>query len=128
VKIGRILEEAIAQLSDEERLIMQYRFWNRLTIPEIAERLGTEQKPLYKRIERILRTLRSTLQKEAIDEREIAEIISACQFEDSIAIPNVRTIKSADGLGIYVDPGTARRTLRELLGQPRAPGHDREPR
>ncbi|MEA2415699.1 MAG: hypothetical protein QOI58_2356 [Thermoanaerobaculia bacterium] len=121
VAVGRILKHAISRLDDEDRLIMHLRFEEGLKVPQIARSLGADQKQLYRRIGRILDGLRRELLAQQVDEEEVRAIISGGELDDESFVPNVRTIKSADAPGVYVDPGTARRTLRELLREPRQP-------
>jgi len=121
-KIGRIVRNVISQLDQEEQTILQLRYFSGLKVPEIAARLGIDQKKLYKRIDRLLRVLRSALEAQQIGSDDVAAIIAAGDVDDQISLPNVRTIKSADSPGIYVEPTTARRTLKELLRDSESPG------
>jgi RNA polymerase sigma factor (sigma-70 family) len=52
------LEQALAGLSDEDRLIVRMHFWRDMSVADIARALGVAQKPLYRRIERALKTVR----------------------------------------------------------------------
>jgi RNA polymerase sigma factor (sigma-70 family) len=113
-RIGRVLEELTANLDPEEQLIIRLRFFSGLKVPEIARQLHMDQKKLYRRIERILIGFRKVLAEQQID---AADVESFLAHSDSVAVrseSNVRTVKSADSVGIYVDPSTARRTLEEL--------------
>lgn len=114
-KIGRILENVTSQLPAEDRTIIRLRFFNGMKVPQIAAQLGIDQKRLYKRIDKLLGLLRKVLEEQQISGDDVAAIIAREDIDDQIAIPNVRTIKSADIPGVYVEPATARRTLKELL-------------
>jgi RNA polymerase sigma factor for flagellar operon FliA len=59
---NQALQAAIGELPPEDRLIMRLRFWDGLSIPEIGRATGLEQKPIYRRIERTLVTLRKRLE------------------------------------------------------------------
>jgi hypothetical protein len=98
------------------------RFWRAMTVAEIARTLHLDSKKLYKRLNRILSLLRRELEKQAIERADIDAFLAAERNESEPAAPNVRTIKTADDPGIYVDPGTARRTLEELLREREASG------
>ncbi|HEX3530986.1 MAG TPA: sigma-70 family RNA polymerase sigma factor, partial [Thermoanaerobaculia bacterium] len=74
-EVRGILRKALASLPAEERLIVLMRC--EMTVAQIAKALRLEQKPLYRRIEKILKTLRSQLEKEGVRKEEIAEILSA---------------------------------------------------
>jgi RNA polymerase sigma factor (sigma-70 family) len=52
---------AYAQLPADDRHLLYLRFQRKLTVAAIAELLGTPSKPLYRRIDRLLRTLRLTI-------------------------------------------------------------------
>jgi RNA polymerase sigma factor for flagellar operon FliA len=115
IKVGRILDEVTANLAAEDQAIIRMRFVDCLKVPEIARILDLDMKKLYKRIDKILLIFRAALASQHIDSTDVSDLISHGDIEEELHLPNVRTIKSADIPGIYVDPGTARRTLQELL-------------
>lgn len=61
------LASAVAGLPPQDRLIVQYRFEHGLQIAEIARLMRLEAKPLYRRIEGILRGLRRSLEAAGLD-------------------------------------------------------------
>ena len=67
-----LLLEALATLSPEDRLIVKMR--ERFSVAEIARTLNLEQKPLYRRLERISKSLRSTLERMGVSAKDIADI------------------------------------------------------
>lgn len=72
--ILEILRQVLALLSAEDRLIV--RMSSELPVVQIAKALNLEQKPLYRRIEKIRRILRNELEKHGISAKEVAEILS----------------------------------------------------
>lgn len=56
----RALEDALGELEDEDRAIVELRFREGLSIANVARALGIDQKPLYRRVPRILAQLRSS--------------------------------------------------------------------
>jgi RNA polymerase sigma factor (sigma-70 family) len=60
-RIADALEAALAELPSEDRLILQLRFWENLSVADISRTLHLEQKPLYGRIEANLKRLRAAL-------------------------------------------------------------------
>ena len=58
----RLTAQALATLPAEDQVILRMRFWEGLSIADIARALGLEQKPLYRRIERALIELRRQLE------------------------------------------------------------------
>lgn len=65
--------EALATLSPEERLIVRMR-GDRFSIAEIARMLSLEKKPLYRRLQGIYASLRSTLESKGVRAEDIADI------------------------------------------------------
>jgi RNA polymerase sigma factor for flagellar operon FliA len=55
------LGRGLDALAPEDRRLVRLRYWEGLTIAEIARRLDVPQKPLYRRMERALARLRRTL-------------------------------------------------------------------
>jgi RNA polymerase sigma factor for flagellar operon FliA len=72
--LRQCLQAAMASLSDEDVLILRLRFRNGLTAGRIAESLGLEAKPLYRRIDRLLLELRAALSRQGFDAAEAAEL------------------------------------------------------
>ena len=62
----RALADALARLPTEDRLILRMRFWEELSVADIARGLAVPQKPLYRRIERALVQLRGILETHGI--------------------------------------------------------------
>jgi RNA polymerase sigma factor (sigma-70 family) len=69
------LAAAIQSLPAEDRLLLRLRFQSGLTVAEVARSLRREQKPLYPRLERILKRLRHHLQRCGIDAADIRDIL-----------------------------------------------------
>lgn len=75
---GRVtdaLSEAIEALPAEDRVILQLRFWKKQKIADIARTLGLEQKPLYRRIEKLVAGLRPALEQAGISKDEVREML-----------------------------------------------------
>jgi hypothetical protein len=113
--IGRVLKKYMANLEPEDEAIIRMRFYEGCSGPEIARRLHKEQKKIYKRIDTILSGFRKALAAQQIDAADIESFLGRSPAEEAPVDSNVRTVKSADSVGIYVDPSTARRTLEEML-------------
>lgn len=61
-RVVEALEEALATLGPEDRVILRMRYEDGFTVADIARSLHLEQKPLYRRIDKLLRSLRRELE------------------------------------------------------------------
>jgi RNA polymerase sigma factor (sigma-70 family) len=61
VRIGRALRDAVRQLPVEERRLVTLRYGRGYSVQLLAEQMGVDAKPLYRRFERALRSLREAL-------------------------------------------------------------------
>jgi RNA polymerase sigma factor for flagellar operon FliA len=73
-EIQEMLRKALDALPEEDRVIIKLR--GELQVAQIAKALHLEQKPLYRRIEKIFKALRSELEKQGVRPEEVAEILS----------------------------------------------------
>ena len=64
--IRRVLARAIAQLPIEEQDLLRLRFVNRQPVPGLARVLNTDPAVLYRRIAKLLQTLRRTLEEAGV--------------------------------------------------------------
>src|SRR3954454_108397 len=113
-RIGAVLEELTASLAPEDQLVIRLRFFSGMTVSQIARSLQLDQKQLYRRIHRILLGFREALAEQQIDAADVEAFLARSGSDAAGSESGVRTVKSADSVGIYVDPSTARRTLEEL--------------
>jgi RNA polymerase sigma factor (sigma-70 family) len=75
-KVKACLRKALADLSSQDRLIIKMRIWSDVSVVGISRALHIEQKPLYRRIEKIQKTLREALEKDGIRAEEVSEILN----------------------------------------------------
>lgn len=81
-RLGEILEmlkEILAQWPAEDALLVKMSC--DFKISDIARRLGLEQKPLYRRLERLFKTLRQELEKRGVRPEEIGGLLSIPEDE-----------------------------------------------
>jgi RNA polymerase sigma factor for flagellar operon FliA len=77
VDAGRAaIDEALERLPVEDRLILRMRFWQGLSVAEIARGLGLEQKPLYRRIDRALSSLRGSLKGAGLSRDDVRTVLA----------------------------------------------------
>jgi RNA polymerase sigma factor (sigma-70 family) len=73
----RAIADALAALPDEDRVIIRMRHWDDCSVAEIARALGLEQKPLYRRIERIQAGLAAALAARGVDRQRVEARLAA---------------------------------------------------
>lgn len=69
------MHHALAQLPAADNLIFRLRYWDKVTVAKIAVMHGVEQKPLYRRYDRILDQLRKAMAAHGVTEAEIRELL-----------------------------------------------------
>lgn len=74
-RLVRALAASFTSLPAEDRVILRMRFWDDQSVAEIARALSLEQKPLYRRIETILRRLAVHLRAEGIGEEDVRRLL-----------------------------------------------------
>jgi RNA polymerase sigma factor for flagellar operon FliA len=80
-RLRQALEHALDQLAPEDRVILRMRFWEDLSVADIARGLALPQKPLYRRIERALAVLRGHLQAAGITPDEVRMLLGHMEAE-----------------------------------------------
>ncbi|HEY0591212.1 MAG TPA: sigma factor-like helix-turn-helix DNA-binding protein, partial [Thermoanaerobaculia bacterium] len=74
-RAARLLEEAIAGLDAEDRLLLRLRFQEDLTIVGVAQSVGAPRRQVHKRIRRLLDTLRASLEARGLDRRTAWDLV-----------------------------------------------------
>jgi len=75
------IDEAVEIMDPESQLVIKMRFWHNRKVPEIAKALHLDGKRLYKRIDRLLDTLRGALENAGIDRDTIADLLERPDHE-----------------------------------------------
>ncbi len=75
-QVGQALLAAIDTLPQEDQVLTRMRFWDNLSIADIARVLRLDQKPLYRRIESIQGRLKSFLALRGVTEDRARDILS----------------------------------------------------
>jgi RNA polymerase sigma factor (sigma-70 family) len=71
---GRVmgaLDRAEAQLAPEERMIVRMHFVDGYSVADVARTLGLEQKPLYRRVERLRAQLRRYMEADGVHDADV---------------------------------------------------------
>lgn len=69
------LDRALTRLDPYDRLLIKLRFYDGMSVADIARLQRTEQKPLYRRLEKALGTLRSKLGEDGLREEQITSAL-----------------------------------------------------
>jgi hypothetical protein len=77
----RALQTAIGELPPQDRLILRLRFDEALSVAEVAKMMRLEQKPLYRRLERLLAALRRRLEADGVRGDELARAFATHGFD-----------------------------------------------
>jgi RNA polymerase sigma factor for flagellar operon FliA len=71
------LQRLLRDLGAQDRLILALRFEDGRSVAAISTLLGLEQKPLYRRLERLLTRLREGLEANGVDAAEVSDLLDA---------------------------------------------------
>ena len=74
-RVDAALDDALGQLPDEDRLLVRLRFWDGLSIADVARALALPQKPLYRRLERLMDQLRTRLGAAGLGAEQVRELL-----------------------------------------------------
>jgi len=74
---ARVVRQTIATLPLQDRMLIRFHFGAELSIADASRLLGVPQRPLYRRIEALLRKLREALEREGVGAAAVEELISA---------------------------------------------------
>jgi RNA polymerase sigma factor (sigma-70 family) len=74
--VEEVLRVLVGSLAPEDAVILRMRFWDDISVADIARSLRLEQKPLYRRLERIQSRLKLELEARGVDRASAAELLS----------------------------------------------------
>jgi RNA polymerase sigma factor (sigma-70 family) len=69
------LETAVSRLPAEDRVVLRMHYWEGMTVAEIARSLSLDQKPLYKRFDRLLGALKQSLISSGLTGGRVSELV-----------------------------------------------------
>ncbi len=70
------LAGAMRAMPPEDRLLLRMRYQEGFSVTQIARSLGLEQRPLYSRFEKCLRSLRSAMEQSGVTANDIRDIVT----------------------------------------------------
>lgn len=74
-RLSQLMSGMIERLPAEDRLVLQLRFENGMTVAQVARALGLDQKLTYRRIERNMHEIRRELERSGIASRDVSDLI-----------------------------------------------------
>lgn len=74
-QLAALMREAIARRPDDDRLILQLRFEQGLTVAQIARALQRDQKLLYRQIERCMREIRAEIVRSGLAPADVLDLV-----------------------------------------------------
>jgi RNA polymerase sigma factor (sigma-70 family) len=101
---AQIVDRVISEMKSDDQLILRLRFWHAKRAPEIALLIHIDQKKVYKRIDKLLASLRRELIRRGIDRSVVDDLLSAGDEEMKIdRLEGEKTdpclSEEADGIG-----------------------------
>jgi RNA polymerase sigma factor (sigma-70 family) len=89
-RTGAVLSRELDRLAPEDRLIMKLRFIDAMKVSTMARMLHADQKQLYRRIERLVATLREALLAGGVAMSDIADMLThgADALHINFAVPD----------------------------------------
>ena len=98
-RLSCAMRDALAQLAENDRLLLQLRFESRFTVAQIARSMRIEQKLLYRRMEKLMRDLRAELERAGIDPRDVADLIGreGADLDFALGTPALRPSTNNEG-------------------------------
>lgn len=107
--VARAMDDVMQSMDAEDRLILRMRFWHAAKVPEIAAALHLDQKKLYKRIDRLIATLRDALQRAGVSREDIGDLLTHADHNLTLAAekPLPRPSHQPDG---EIGEGAGRRS------------------
>ena len=76
------LDGALNELETEDRVLIRLRFWEGLSIADVARALALPQKPLYRRLERLFVRLRERLVAQGVSSAAVRELLDEGDVRD----------------------------------------------
>jgi RNA polymerase sigma factor (sigma-70 family) len=90
-RASRAVRTALDGLPDEDRMLLRFRFGSSMSIADISRILRLPQRPLYRRIEALLATLRRVLGDAGVDAGAVSDLIGSPVAEMQFGLAEWKT-------------------------------------
>src|SRR5205823_13786409 len=90
-RAGGIIRQRLAALGVHDRMLIRFRFGSSMTVADIARMLRQPQRPLYRRIEALLKELRTALAEAGLSATSIADALEAPGAEIDLGLEDRRS-------------------------------------
>jgi len=74
--VATAMDGAMQSMDAEDQIILKMRFWHAAKVPDIATALHIDQKKLYKRIDRMIATLREAVERAGVSRAEVGDLLT----------------------------------------------------
>ena len=102
-RAGVAVDAAIGRFSAEDQIILRMRFFNTRKVSEIARALSIDQKKIYKRIEKMLSSMKRELERAGISRNEIDDLLT--RGDEDVFITKFEAGKNETGHTHLADGG-----------------------
>jgi RNA polymerase sigma factor for flagellar operon FliA len=76
-RTAETMDSVLESFAEEDRLILELRFWKSCKVPEIARVLHLDQKKLYKRLDKLFATFRQALKSAGVNRADVDAVLSS---------------------------------------------------
>jgi RNA polymerase sigma factor for flagellar operon FliA len=76
-EVDATVRSAMEDLEERDRLILRLKYEGEMSVADIARTLKTDQKPLYRRLQRALAQIRARLERKGIGAEEAEDLLSS---------------------------------------------------
>jgi RNA polymerase sigma factor for flagellar operon FliA len=104
-RAGAALADAMRGLEPQDQMILRLRFQDGFTVARIAELIGEEQKPLYRRFDRLFARLRESLSAFGVTDEDVSDLFGHPSVELAPVFAPAAVGKDVPGPSTRLTPG-----------------------
>ena len=104
-RVTGAIRGAMAEMTLEDSTIVRLHFHTGMTLAEIARALAIPQRPLYRRLERILATLRDALYRAGLDRGSVDDLIGSKLVDLDFGLRSVENARDSSSLSTVTSTG-----------------------